>query len=241
MPDSLLYSSCYLHREDFNIELAYLNFCERIGTIRTACYDKVIKLEELRIVFTTKTNFRYDLFKDYKANRAKYATEESIELSKHTKQLKRLIYDRLRPICEASNIFEADDIVVRYSAKGWMVASIDKDVINASLTPCFNFKTGKWITASTQEEIDRWYLIQSIAGDTSDGISGCKGYGMVKATKFVDELLLGNKTYEDYVNLFDTNEHCLLTNNLVRMNQWDDRGNLKLLIMEELLEGITGF
>lgn len=239
--DSLLYSSCYQHREDFNIELAYMNFCERIGTIRSECYNHVMKLNELLILFTSKTNFRYDIYPEYKANRGKYATEESIKLVGYTKELKKLIYQRLKPIVRVSSVWEADDIAIQLSDKGYMIGAIDKDVVNACVTKCFNYKKSEWHKARTVDEINRWYLIQSIQGDASDNLKGAKGYGEVKATKFVDELLNQERTYDDYINLFVTPEECLLMNRLVRMGQYNDKGKLKLISMKEIIDSIIPF
>ena len=141
----------------------------------------------------------------------------------------------------SSNILESDDICIQYADKGYMVAAIDKDIVNASPTKCFNFKKNTWTEGNSKEDINRWYLIQSIAGDTSDNIKGVKGMGMVKATKFVDELLEQKKDFNDYINLFDTPEECLLMSRLVRMNQYDENGKLKLLTIEELIDSINPF
>lgn len=239
--DSILWSSCYLYRDSWNIELAYMNVIERIGNIRTECYNQVIKLNELLIGLTSKTNFRYTLYSDYKATRSNNESEDNKLLRERVSLLKRLVYERLKPIVRISSVFEADDLLIQYADKGYITASLDKDCINASPTKCFNYKTNKWNKANSQEDINRWYLIQSIAGDVSDNIKGCKGMGMVKATKFVDELLNQEKTYNDYINLFDTNEDCLLSNRLVRLNQYDSNGNLKLIGIEEVIESIIPF
>lgn len=240
--DSILFSSCYLYRDDWNVELAYMNAMERIGSIRTECYNQVIKLNELLIGLTSKTNFRYELYEDYKANRKTNQTEDSILLGKRVKELKKLVYDRLKPIVRISSVFEADDLAIQYADKGYMVAAIDKDIVNASPTKCFNFKKNTWTEGNSKEDINRWYLIQSIAGDTSDNIKGVKGMGMVKATKFVDELLEQKRDFNQFIDLFDTPEECLLMSRLVRMNQYcPDTGKLKLLTIEELIDSINPF
>lgn len=92
--DSILYLSCWRYKDDWNIELAYFDFCERIGTIKTACYEKVCSLTEVVLSFTSKTNFRYDLYPDYKANR-KTDDEKANLLNARVKELKVLIYTRL--------------------------------------------------------------------------------------------------------------------------------------------------
>ena len=238
--DSLLFFSCYQHREDWNIELAYMNFMERVGTIRTECYTRVIKLSDLVISFTTNTNFRYDIYPEYKANRKKQTDEDAIQLGLHVKELKKLIYKRLKDIVVASNVFEADDLCIQYAYKGYFVAAIDKDVINACPTECFNYKKAEWSKAKSSSEIRDWYLIQSIAGDTSDNIVGVKGMGLKKAEQFLELLDKGVKEYQDYIDLFPTPKDCLVSNQLVRMNQYED-GELKLIDIQGIVDEILPF
>ena len=242
--DSLLYFSAYQFREDWDIELAYMNFIERIGTIRTKAYDKVAKIEDVVICFTTKTNFRYDIYPEYKSNR-KDASDDAKILNGYVKALKSLAWERLSKITDASNVFEADDLVIQYADKGYLISAFDKDVVNASPTDCYNFKTGKWIKGKSTEEIDKWYLIQSIMGDSSDGIKGVKGIGKVGAEKFVNQLLANKKTFDDYVSLFETPADCLLMNQLVRMNQYEDgirnTNSLKLIDIEGIADSIVTF
>ena len=100
-----------------------------------------------------------------------------------------------------------------------------------------------WVNVylNSKDDIERWYLIQSIMGDTSDGWNFVQGMGKVKAEKFVDNLLAGNKTFNDYVDLFPTPAICLLANQVCRMNQVDKDMKLKLCSIEDVIYGITGF
>ena len=237
----MLFLSCYKFRDDYNIEFAYMEFCKRIGAIERASYDVAMGLTEVLICFSTRKSFRHQILDTYKANRERNATEETKVLSDRVRTLKRLIFERLKPMIRASNVFEADDLVVQYADKGYLVASIDKDVINASQTMCFDYKNNKWLDAKDEVDIRRWYIMQSIMGDSSDGISGVKGMGKVKAEKFVTRLFDGEAKADDYVELFETPEHCLMLNRLVRMNQYDSKGKLKLISMEEVLDSIYPF
>lgn len=240
--DSILWSAIWKFKDEWNIEFAYMEFIERIGRIRTEAYNQVIKLEDLIIGFTSATNFRYEVYKDYKATRKDNLTEEQQLTNLRVKELKKLVYKRLKGICKISSIFEADDLSIYYANyHNYMIAAIDKDVINASPTKCFNYSKFKWLEPNSKDDIERWYLIQSIMGDVSDHIAGVRGMGKVKAKEFVDNLLVGNKTFNDYIDLFDTNEHCLMTNRLVRMNQVSKDMKLKLCSIEDVIYGITGF
>ena len=238
--DSILFLSCYKYRDDFNVELAYMEFCKRLGAIERECYNQVTGLTEIIICFSTRKSFRHKIADTYKANRERNSTPESKLLGGHVRELKKLVASRLKVMVEASNVWEADDIVIQYADKGYICAAIDKDVIHASKTKCFNYKTNKWTDECTEMDINRWYILQSIMGDSSDGIAGVKGMGKVKAEAFVVELFDGEKTADDYVELFETPEHCLTTNQLVRMNQYED-GKLKLATMEDILNSIYPF
>lgn len=238
--DSLLFSACYQFRDKWNEEDAYMNFIERIGTIRTACYDRVANLDDLIIAFTSKTNFRYKIYPSYKANRKELDGDAKL-LKERVTIIKKLVYSRLKHIIKVSNVWEGDDICIQYADKGYMVSAFDKDVINACPTPCFNYKKGKWNKGRTKQQIRDWYLIQTMVGDTSDGFKGAKGVGDKGATKIVDELDRGIKDFNDYIGLFDTPAECLLMNQLVRMNQYDSDGKLKLITMEEVIDEILPF
>ena len=238
--DSILFLSCYKYREDFNIELAYLDFCKRVGSIERACYDEVVGLTEIILCFSTKKSFRNQILDTYKAHRRTNETPESISLGENVRQLKRLTAERLKPMVKASNVFEADDLVIQYADKGYVVAAIDKDVIHASKTKCFNYKTNQWTPECTEMDINRWYILQSIMGDSSDGWNFVQGMGKVKAEKFVQELFDGDKTIDDYVELFETPEHCLLANRVCRMNQYDG-SKLKLCTMEDIIQSVYPF
>jgi len=234
--DSILFFSAYAFRENWNVELAYADVMERIGSIKQASYTHLSHIEEVALCLTSKTNFRYELYPEYKANR-KTDDEKAIELSNRVKELKRMIMVRLKPLVRVSSVWEADDIVVQLADKGWIVSAMDKDIVNACPTPCYQYKKREWYESKTKDEISEWYLIQSVAGDSGDGIKGVKGKGMVGATKFVKELLDGKKSFDEYVDLFDTPAECLLMNRLVRMNQYE--GNkLKLITIKEIADSI---
>ncbi len=238
--DSVLYLSAYKYRENFDAEKAYMEVCKRLGAIERACYDKVANLDMVVLCLSTKSNFRHKILSTYKEGRSRSATPDSIELGKNVKALKMLVVDRLKDMVKVNNVVEADDWTNMYARKGWLISALDKDVVNSSPSDCYNYKTGKWIDGKDESDINRWYILQSIMGDSGDSIQGVHGMGKVKAEKFVNELFDGDKTADDYVELFETPEHCLITNRLVRMNQYVD-GKLKLVGMEDVLNSIYPF
>lgn len=233
--DSILFLSCYKYREDFNIELAYMEFCKRIGAIERACYEEVVGLTEIVLCFTAKKNFRHQIYDAYKANRQQNVDEDSRLLREHTKQLKMLCVERLRGIVSVSNKVEADDWVIDYSRKGYILAAIDSDVKNQSLTKVFDYKKNIWFEGLTEKEINHNILLYAMIGKSKDGVKGIRLFGKVKATKFMEELVDGTKTMVEYVDMFETPEDCLLNCRLVSLGQWKDE-KLELMSMEDVFE-----
>ena len=40
---------------------------------------------------------------------------------------------------------------------------------------------------TSEEDANKWHLIQTLAGDSVDGYSGCKGIGVITAKKLLDK------------------------------------------------------
>ena len=81
---------------------------------------------------------------------------------------------------------EADDAMGIYATKepGHIICSPDKDMrqIPGNL---FDLKEG--VIEITKEEGDRWHLIQTMAGDQTDGYAGVPGIGIKRAAALLDE------------------------------------------------------
>lgn len=236
--DSLLYVVGYRHKDTLDIERMYFDFAKEVNKIETALwvregYSKGDTLET-ELVFTKGNNFRYEIYPQYKFNR-----KEKTDLDLIVKQLKKLIIDRVDFAYSETNV-EADDVVIskvkQHTDKNIKVfiAAIDKDVINASSVPCFNYKKKEWIEKSTSVQIEEWYLLQAVMGDSSDGIPGIKGVGKVGAKKIIDDLKAGRLSKEGYAMKFGSTEECELMNRLVRMDQWNpNTGELKLWTLND--------
>ena len=150
--DSLIYKACYRHQmhhttktpytkeeilASFNLELAYFEFCQEVGKIRSAPFsgtNPILTYEkgddvQVKIVLSPRKSFRQDIFPEYKANRSKKpSTVVGI------KDLKILVLKRLKDWTILIPNVEADDIVNYYAREhGYMVSAIDKDVINLIL------------------------------------------------------------------------------------------------------------
>jgi DNA polymerase-1 len=126
-----------------------------------------------------KSNFRYDIFPEYKANRI------AIKRPKWENEIK----DYLERAWDAnwSEGCEADDMLaIRHQELGEnsILASIDKD-LDQSVGWHYNFvKKEKYYVDELQAF--RFFCYQLLVGDTADGIKGVPGIGPVKANKLLD-------------------------------------------------------
>jgi len=224
--DSLVYKSCYRHQTSdgcgVHIERAYIELGYEIGKIKSAVFrllkyqpgDKVYPL----LVLSPKHSFRNDLLESYKANRPQTQNIHGI------KQLKHMIMHRLDYAVVHKNI-EADDIVIWYAyMKDYLVAAIDKDVINACPTACYNYNTRGWSQPHSEYEIERWYVKQALMGDSTDNIKGAENIGEDRAEKWVNKFVGEPYSWGQFVDLFGDEHLALLAMNLVRMDRihWID-------------------
>ena len=92
--DSICYLSCYTFKDEGTIEEMYIDFWQRIKTIEAEIW-KTYTISNVVISLTSSTNFRYELYPEYKLNRKKQ-DDTAKKLNESVKQLKKLIYDRLR-------------------------------------------------------------------------------------------------------------------------------------------------
>ena len=135
------------------------------------CFDDSI------LFFTDSVNFRKRIDPAYKG---------------HRNRKKPCGYRRvINKLKEEYNVvvmpeLEADDALGIYATKeqGHIICSPDKDMkqIPGDL---YDLSTG--VITITKEEGDRWHLIQTLAGDQTDGYSGVPGFGIKRAVAFFEE------------------------------------------------------
>jgi len=217
--DSIVFKACYRHQYDgvVNIEQAYLEFCYEIGKIRSAIFNVVQyqrgDIVEPLIVLSPKKSFRNELSSDYKITR-KPLTIDGI------KKLKYMIMHRLPNWSFVAPGIEADDICIYYANHyDYLVAAIDKDVLNACPTPCYNYNQRRWNQPNSKYDIERWYAKQALMGDSADNIKGAQDVGEMGANMFIDKYLGEPLSYMEFVDLFGSEEMALQSMNLVRMDR----------------------
>ncbi len=138
--------------------------------------NKFGSFDEMILFFSDSRNFRKDIQADYKG---------------HRNRKKPCGYRRvIKKLSEEYSVIrmptlEADDSMGIYATKhtGNIIVSPDKDMkqIEGML---YNFDESFTIT---KEEGAKWHLIQSMAGDNTDGYAGVPGIGVKRAIALFEE------------------------------------------------------
>ena len=140
---------------------------------------KAMMDDDFILYFSSTENFRKKIYPDYKGHRMKR---------------KPLGYKRLVNYCRKNHNFklieglEADDTIgieaTRHADPSNIIVSPDKDMRQI---PSVLWNLTDDVTEITEEEGDRWHLVQSLSGDPTDGYSGCPGIGVKRATELLDK------------------------------------------------------
>ena len=142
---------------------------------------KAMMEDDFILYFSSTSNFRKEIFEGYKG---------------HRNRRKPLGYRRLVNYC-ISNYnhciregLEADDSI-GIDATRWgkrvgenIIVSPDKDMRQIPGT-LWNMVDD--VEEITKEEGDHWHLVQSMAGDPTDGYPGCPGIGVKRATDLLNK------------------------------------------------------
>ena len=190
-----------------NFSEAYKNVKREIQKVQDEfmCNDVIL-------FFTSPNNFRKKILPEYKGHRQR----------KKPCGFKRVINNlKLEYKVVIKDGLEADDALGIYATKypGNVLVSPDKDMrqIPGEL---YDFKDQSTITP---EEGAKWHLIQTMAGDNTDGYAGVPGIGVKKAEKIFEEK---GYTWKAVVETFEekemTEEDALINARLARILTADD-------------------
>tara|TARA_R100000152_G_C6764327_1_gene188896 strand:- start:336 stop:1091 length:756 start_codon:yes stop_codon:yes gene_type:complete len=156
---------------------------------------------DIILFFSDSTNFRKEIQPDYKGHRNR----------KKPCGYKRII-NKLKTEYEVVIMptLEADDGMGVYSTQnpGNVIISPDKDMRQIPGT-LYNFEES---TLITKEEGAKWHLIQTMAGDNTDGYSGVPGIGVKRATSLFNEKGYTWKTVVEAFKEKDLDEEAALVN-----------------------------
>ena len=190
-----------------NFSDAYKNVKREIQRVQDEfmCNDVIL-------FFTSPNNFRKKILPEYKGHRQR----------KKPCGFKRVINNlKLEYKVVIKEGLEADDALGIYATKypGNVLVSPDKDMrqIPGEL---YDFKDRSTVTP---EEGARWHLIQTMAGDNTDGYSGVPGIGIKRAEQIFK---LKGYTWKAVVETFEekglTEEDALINAQLARILTTDD-------------------
>ena len=181
--DFIVYKSCAAAETEVDfgndVILVTSNFSDAYGATKreiTKLENKFGSFTSVILFFSDSKNFRKNILSDYKGHRQR----------KKPCGYRRVI-NRLKKEYEVIIMpeLEADDAMGIYGTKhpGNIICSPDKDMkqIPGKL---YNMED---TTLITQEDGAKWHLIQSMAGDQTDGYSGVPGIGVKRAESIFKE------------------------------------------------------
>ena len=129
-------------------------------------------------------------------------------------------------VCESG--IEADDYCVHHGRKGDIICALDKDVLG-SLEYAYNYGKKEWIE-NYPEEIRLFPYLQTIMGDTSDGLRGVYRVGAKGAEKALAEVDTPYQAWSAVVKQYalkdQSIEEAIATMRCVRMSQWSEEHGL---------------
>lgn len=162
----------------------------------------------------TKT-FRHDIWPSYKGNRKE---KKPILFSLLRDRLVRDGYAICLPKLEGDDVMGIENGVTTTKS---VIVTIDKDLRGI---PGYHYNPDKpeqGVHHISREGADNWHLIQSIAGDSTDGYGGVPGMGIVKATKLLDK---EGYTWETVVKAYEakglSEEVALMNARLAKILEW---------------------
>lgn len=177
--------------------------------------NKLEKDAEFILAFSDTANYRYDIFPNYKSNRRN--TRKPLGL-KALREWAIESYD--------SRVFprlEADDVcgIMATEDPTFVAVSGDKDFGTLPIT-WYNMLRDE-MRSVTPEEADKFHLIQTLAGDPTDGYMGVKGIGTKTAEKILEK---DGYNWETVVATYEkaglTEDDALVTARLARILRASD-------------------
>ena len=217
--DFIVYKSCAAAETEIDWSDDTILVTSRFSDAYAATRRELAKLETkfgsdatLILFFSDSVNFRKKIFPEYKGhrNRKKPCGYKRV-INKLKTEFKVIIVPTL----------EADDSMGIYATKhpGNVIVSPDKDLKQIPGT-LYNFDETFTVT---ETEGAKWHLIQSMAGDQTDGYAGVPGIGVKRATSLFEEHGYSWKTVlKVFTEKELTEETALVNARLARILTADD-------------------
>ena len=217
--DFIVYKACAAAESEVDfgndVILVTSNFSDAYNATHrelTKLKNKFGSFSALILFFSDSTNFRKKILPEYKGHRNR---KKPCGYKRVIEALKKEYKVIIKPT------LEADDSMGIYATKnpGNCIVSPDKDMrqITGQL---YNFDE---VLTVSKEEGAKWHLIQSCAGDQTDGYSGVPGIGVKRAIALFDEHGYSWKTVlKAFTDKGLTEEDALINARLARILTADD-------------------
>jgi len=219
--DYLIYSSCAAADKHIKWDLhtwtSYSDERDMMQIIesRIEHYHKIVEEKhDIVMCFSSYPTFRHEIFPEYKIHRI--GKRKPLALRSVINNCKK-IYD-----CVSYPNLEGDDVLGLLATNGQyknpIIVSVDKDM---RTIPC-KLIAAEEVEHITEKKANRHWFEMSIAGDSTDGIVGVKGTGMVTATKLLADTpdtidALWSKVAETYTKKGYTLADAILNARLTRI------------------------
>lgn len=161
-----------------------------------------LNVSEYKLYLTGNTNFRYNIYPEYKAQRLKTPKPEFLGVARDF-----LIHEWKADVsegCEADDMLSIDQLMYINNNIESRIVSVDKDldqVIGNHYNP--RSKT-EYIISPNQAT--RFFYYQLLVGDSADNIKGATGIGKVRATKILQDCVTPREHYEVVKDYFNCDE-----------------------------------
>lgn len=162
-----------------------------------------LKLDQLIICLSDKKHryWRHDIFPDYKPGRGGTRPELLGELRIHMRDNYQCF---VRPKLEADDIMGILATHPTLVPGKKIIISTDKDMLTI---PGWTYRYGDPDAKPHKQsewEADKWHMMQTLTGDSTDGYPGCPNVGPIKATEALWGVLPDDfeKLWETVVSLF---------------------------------------
>lgn len=179
-----------------------------------------------RAFLTSSSNFRKQIYPEYKANRTQ-------PKPRHLRDLQVYSLEKLNAEYAPDGL-EADDALAINQAEDTIICSLDKDLLQV---PGHHFSweiNGKgWSRPDTfieQSELEglRLFYKQCLKGDTSDNVKGIEGLGEKKAAKILADCTSQQEMFNIVRDLYGNDEEFIMNASVLWIlrsldDNWKDR------------------
>ena len=149
-------------------------FERELKKVKTAMME-----DEVILYFSSPKNFRKEISADYKGHRNRRKPLGYKRLVNHCIDNYRTV---LRDTLEADDSLGIDH--TQFPDQDAIIVSPDKDMRQI---PGVLWNMSDDVEEITKEDGDRWHLMQTLAGDPTDGYPGCPGIGLKRAADLLDK------------------------------------------------------